>query len=73
MLPLFGHHMEGYLQVEVMGREFPDGPTEHVVALAVTVLGLGLMLYGLYSLVRDVLRWRQRRAVQVRDRSREDR
>jgi hypothetical protein len=58
---LFGHHMGGYLQVEIMGREFPDGPTEHALAFGVGALALCLMAYGGYALVRDLLRWRRRR------------
>jgi hypothetical protein len=54
--------MHGYLEVEVMGREFPDGPTEHALAFGGTAVAAALMLYGLYAAVRDVLRWRQRRA-----------
>ena len=62
MAPLFGHHTQGYLEVEIMGRPFPDGPTEHALAFGGTALAAALMLYGLYAAVRDVLRWRHRRA-----------
>jgi hypothetical protein len=61
-MPLFGHHTQGYLEVEIMGHPFPDGPTEHALAFGGTALALVLMLYGLYALVRDLFRWRRRRA-----------
>jgi hypothetical protein len=60
---LFGHHMNGFLEIEIMGREFPDGPTEHYLAFAATVLVLGLMSYGGYALVRDLLAWRKKKSV----------
>jgi hypothetical protein len=58
-MPLFGHHMHGYLEVQVMGREFPDGPTEHALAFGGMAVAAALMLYGLIALLRDVLRWRK--------------
>ena len=61
-MPLFGHHTEGYLEVEILGHPFPDGPTEHALAFGGTALGLVLMLYGLYAAVRDFVRWRRGRA-----------
>jgi hypothetical protein len=60
-MPLFGHHTQGFLEVEIMGHPFPDGPTEHTLAFGVSAVALVLMLYGLYALVRDVFRWRRRR------------
>jgi hypothetical protein len=62
-MPLFGHHMNGYLEVEIMGHPFPTGAMEHALALGGTALSLVLMLYGLYALVRDLVRWRRRRSV----------
>ena len=62
MLPLLGHHLHGYFEVEILGHPFPDGPTEHAIAFGGSAVVLVLMLYGLYAMVRDVLRWRQRRA-----------
>jgi hypothetical protein len=62
-MPLFAHHTQGYFEVEIMGQPFPDGPTEHALAFGGTALALVLMLYGLYALVRDCWRWRQRRAL----------
>ena len=58
---LFGHHTEGYFEMEILGKPFPDGPTEHVIALAVTVVAVMLMAYGAFALIRDVLRWRHAR------------
>ncbi len=65
MLPLLGHHLHGYFAVEILGREFPDGPTEHAIAFGGTAVVLVLTLYGLYAMVRDVIRWRRRRAVKA--------
>ena len=58
---LFGHHMHGYFEMEIMGQPFPDGPTEHVIAFAVSAAALVLMGYGGYAMVRDFLRRRARR------------
>ena len=57
---LFGHHAEGYFVVEVMGRDFPDGPTEHALAFGVSAVVLVLVAYGAFALVRDLIRWRRR-------------
>ena len=54
-MPLFGHHMNGYLEVEIMGHPFPDGPTEHALAFGGTAVAAALMLYGLYAAVSPVL------------------
>jgi hypothetical protein len=59
-MPLFGHHTEGYLEIEIMGHPFPDGPTEHVLALVLLLAGVLLMGYGLYAALRDFRRWRRR-------------
>jgi hypothetical protein len=57
---LFGHHMKAYFDLEVLGYELtPDTTTEHVIAVGVLALVLGLMLYGAYALVRDWRRWRR--------------
>jgi hypothetical protein len=55
--------MNGFLEIEIMGREFPDGPTEHYLAFALTVVVLGLMIYGAYALVRDLVAWRKKKSV----------
>ncbi len=62
---LFGHHATGYLEmlgldIEVNGRDFPDGATEHVVALVVLVAVVVFMSYGIFAMIRDFIRWRQR-------------
>jgi hypothetical protein len=62
-MPLFGHHAEGYFEIEIMGKPFPDGPTEHVLAFGFTAVALVLMAYGAFAAVRDLLRWRKRRVV----------
>lgn len=59
---LFGHHAHGFLEIEIMGHPFPDGPMEHTLAAAIACVALLLMLYGLYASVRDVRRWRRARA-----------
>jgi len=61
-MPLFGHHADAYLQIEINGRSFPDGMTEHAFAAAVAVVAFGLMAYGAFSAVRDLLRRRARLA-----------
>jgi len=58
---LFGHHMHGFFEMEIMGQPFPDGPTEHIIAFAVSAAALVLMAYGGYAMVRDFLRLRARR------------
>jgi hypothetical protein len=62
-MTLFGHHMNGFLQIEIMGREFPDGPTEHYLAFAATVVVLVLVGYGAFAMVRDFLAWRKKKRV----------
>ncbi len=57
-MALLAHHTEAFFQIEINGRSFPDGMTEHGIAYAVTVLAVGLMAYGAYSALRDWLRWR---------------
>jgi hypothetical protein len=58
---VFGHHTHGFLEVEIMGHPFPDGPTEHALAAGLLGVALALMCYGVYAGVRDFWRWRQRR------------
>jgi hypothetical protein len=57
---LFAHHTEAFLQIEIMGRSFPDGKTEHALAYGLTAFVLGLMAYGACALVRDLKNWRRR-------------
>jgi hypothetical protein len=61
MSSLFAHHTEAFFQVEVMGRSFPDGMTEHVLTYAATAFVLGLLTYGAVAAVRDLVRWRRAR------------
>jgi hypothetical protein len=58
---VFGHHTDGFFQMEIMGREFPTGMTEHGLAFAATALVLGLVAYGAYAVLRDTRRWFVRR------------
>ena len=57
---LWAHHTKTYLgiEIDINGHEFPDGMVDHVLAFAAFLV----MLYGLYALVRDLWRWRRRRA-----------
>jgi hypothetical protein len=57
-MALLGHHVA----VEFFGREFsPQTPAEHVMVFGATALAVVLMAYGLFAVVRDLLRWRRRR------------
>jgi len=60
-MALLAHHADAFLQIEVMGRQFPDGMTEHALAFTATAVVLGLMVYGLFAVCRDLRRWRQRK------------
>ena len=65
-MALLGHHMNSFLEkmgldIDVNGKPFPDGPTEHVIVLVVTLVIVGLMGYGAFAAVRDMLRWQRRR------------
>jgi hypothetical protein len=60
-MPLFGHHTEGFLQIEIMGQPFPTGPMEHAIAFGVSGIVVLLVVYGGFAAARDFLRWRQRR------------
>ncbi len=57
---LFGHHTQGFLEIEIMGQPFPTGPMEHGIAFGVTGVALLLILYGAYAGVRDFCRWLRR-------------
>lgn len=63
MLSLFAHHAEAFFKVEINGRDYPDGMTEHVVFGAIAVGVLVFMGYGIYAGVRDFRRWRSTPAV----------
>jgi hydrogenase/urease accessory protein HupE len=58
---VFGHHADGLFQVEIMGREFPNGMTEHALAFAASALVLALIVYGAVAVLRDARRWLSRR------------
>jgi hypothetical protein len=62
MLNLFGHHAEAFFSVEIAGRDYPNGMTEHLIFGAVAVTVILLMGYGAYAGVRDFIRWRRRPA-----------
>jgi hypothetical protein len=62
MLRLFAHHAEAFFKVEINGRDYPDGMTEHVVMAGVAITVLVFMSYGIYAGVRDFLRWKRRPA-----------
>ena len=59
MLSLFAHHAEAFLKVEINGRDYPDGMTEHVIFYALGVTALVLMGYGIYAGLRDLRRWKR--------------
>jgi hypothetical protein len=59
-MTLFAHHAEAFLQIEINGRSFPDGMTEHALALGFGAVALALMAYGTYAAIRDGLRRRAR-------------
>jgi hypothetical protein len=56
---ILAHH---FVELEVLGRRLPVGPAEHAIAYVATGLAVLLMAYGAYAGVRDLRRWRQRRA-----------
>jgi hypothetical protein len=61
-MTLFAHHADAFLEVEVMGRKFPDGMTEHAVVFGVVAVLLALVSYGMYSAIRDWRRWQRKPA-----------
>ncbi len=63
MFSLFAHHAEAFFKVEINGRDYPDGMTEHVIFAGVMIAVLGLMSYGLYASVRDFYRWKRGPAI----------
>lgn len=62
MFSLFAHHAEAFFSVEINGRDYPNGMTEHAIFAGLAVAALTLMGYGIYAGVRDVLRWKRRPA-----------
>ena len=65
MSSLFAHHAEAFIAIEINGRDYPDGMTEHVIFASIAITVLVFMSYGIYAGVRDFLRWR-RRPVEVK-------
>ena len=59
MFSLFAHHAEAFLKVEINGRDYPDGMTEHVIFYTLGVTALILMSYGIYAGIRDYRRWKR--------------
>jgi hypothetical protein len=62
MFSLLAHHAEAFFKVEINGRDYPDGMTEHVIFTAIVIAMLILMSYGLFAGVRDYMRWKRRPA-----------
>jgi hypothetical protein len=60
-MPLLAHHTRSYLgiNIEINERPFPDGAFDHAVFLGAVLL----MAYGVFAMVRDLLRWRRRQRV----------
>jgi hypothetical protein len=59
MFSLLAHHAEAFFKVEINGRDYPDGMTEHAIFYAITIAVLALMSYGTYAGVRDYFRWKR--------------
>ena len=59
MLSLFAHHAEAFIVLEINGRDYPDGMTEHVIFGAIAIAVLALMSYGIYAGIRDLRRWKR--------------
>jgi hypothetical protein len=57
-MPLFGHHTQSYLgvEIEVNGRTFPNGAFDHALFFGAVLLAS----YGAFALIRDGMRWRRR-------------
>ncbi len=58
MLSLLAHHAEAFFVLEINGRDYPDGMTEHVIGAAMAITALVLMSYGIYAGIRDYRRWK---------------
>ena len=59
MFSLFAHHAEAFMALEINGRDYPDGPTEHAIFYALAITALTLMSYGIYAGIRDLRRWKR--------------
>jgi hypothetical protein len=62
MFSLLAHHAEAFFKIEINGRDYPDGMTEHVIFAGIAISALVIMSYGLYAGARDYLRWKRRPA-----------
>lgn len=60
MFSLFAHHAEAFFKVEINGRDYPDGMTEHVIFAGIAITILVFMGYGIFAGVRDFRRWKRR-------------
>jgi hypothetical protein len=61
---LFAHHTQSYLgiAIEINDQPFPNGMVDHVLAFGAFLL----MVYGVFALLRDLLRLiRKRKAAAV--------
>ena len=63
---LLAHHAKTYLgiEIDINGRETPDGMVDHVLSLR--GLPARSSLYGLYALVRDLWRYGPRNHAEAR-------
>lgn len=59
MLCLFAHHAEAFFSIEINGRDYPNGMTEHVIMAGIAITVLVFMSYGIYAGVRDFRRWKR--------------
>lgn len=59
MSSLFAHHAEAFIAIEINGRDYPDGMTEHVIFFALAAAVLTFMSYGIYAGIRDLRRWKR--------------
>ncbi len=61
-MTVFAHHAEAFLAIEIYGRPFPDGMTEHGLVLGFAAAVAALTVYGAFAAVRDLLGRRVRLA-----------
>ncbi len=59
MSSLFAHHAEAFFKVEINGRDYPDGMTEHVIMAGIAITVLVFMSFGIYASIRDFRRWKR--------------
>ena len=56
---VFAHHADAFLEIEVLGRKFPDGMAEHTLAFGLAAVVMALLAYGAFAAIRDLRRWRR--------------